>query len=930
MLLHNESLFLPSKQMYMLPSGEAYSNAKKEFLLRQCPHYSTSNVNEKWTFLISQFSKSLPTFRAAERPNNLSTDQIKQRLDAFKTKRNDTSSSKYNLSIVQCNRYFEDFLFLYTTQDSRFKLSDVSKKTLLTSIIRAMGVCEVGINTEFYAVLQEVQRDTDWVRNELSKARAECIRELHKRYNTQHGISDAINVHVYDHFVRMANTHHFGIEQKETILDTYAGSMRTELLEACFNAHHKELFQQYEIEAPCTLMTYLASEINAVLGPNPWDNNSELNRDDIAALLQVLRMHFGDDANPHELIVLEYPEFKTDSLGNFVLDKYKNKITDVSSCISRLKPRHEFDDMIRQWVIQKMLKEGYYIEVKQLLDNSNLCRELTLRNNLAWEDFRTTYDVITTKQFDAIRDNTQHMMVIQAYPDLILSKLRDYPELVSLLASTQPDVKEQVLTLFASILRQEVDALPNEERLRDLVSGLVDFFDGDADYLKRLPPKLLEHPDIGKALVAKDGLLWVNLGATLKNDVDIYQMAQKQNPDVVCYKLNHQDKRKRVAQRLALLPIGLRADLGFYLNDERVLCYLGQLDAYRILLNHVDISVDDFLKYAPMLSPDMLTKAIQYRKQHKLKPLPIVGQSQRTLDMLLKFQSEIHVELGPNVFYNEPCKIRKLAEAARIKQADNHHPLVYLAKNKNWIQGFSQYQAYQIGEGRRTLHFRACLLALSKALLYVLAVFVCVKAFLFLYLGVDLNLQSFYACASERGFGFVFLVDFLANSITQLLVFAVWELLCQGFGHLVQAQDYVIQGVEAYLYSYSHEPETHKDWQEQIKIVIARLRLRDEPASQQKADILNQLKTKMWNESDLDNHPAYVNKRYDIEYQQKNYRVSFAEVAACRREVDAQFSLDKTMGAILTFGLFHVPTSSERLLLPITQKAQYGVIPQLG
>ena len=911
MLFHNEALFLPSKKMYMLVSGEAYSNAKKEFLLGRNPHYSTSKVNEKWDFLISEFSDSLPTFGAAARPNNLSTDQIKQRLDAFKTKRNDTTSSNSNLSLAQCNHYFEDFLFLYTTQDSRFKLSDVSKKTLLISIISAMDVCEVGINTQFYAALQEVQRDTDWVRNELSKARAECIRELHERYNMQHNISDMMTVHVYDNFVRMANTHHLGIEQKEIISDIHDGEMNHTWLENFFNAHHKQLFQQYEQEAPCTLMTYLASEINAVLGPNLWDNNSELSRDDLAALLQVLRMHFGDDANPHELIVQE--EYPKDS-----------------SCISRLKPRHEFDDMMRQWVIQKMLKDGYYIGMNQLLYKSSLRREVRLRNNVAWEDFLSTYEVITNRRFDAIRDNTQHMTVIQAYPDLILSKLCDYPELVSLLASTQPDIKEQVLTLFAGILRQEVDNLSDEKCLRDLVSGLVDFFDGDADYLKRLPPELLEHPDIGKALVAKDGLLWVILGVTLKNDNDIHQMAEKQNPDVVCYKLNHQGKQERVSQRLALLPSGTNPYLSFHTNNEQVICYLGQLDAYRVLLNHVDISVDDFLKHAPMLSPDMLRTAIDYRKQQHLKALLIVGQSQRTLDMLLKFESKIRSELGQDIFYNESYKIRKLAEAARIKQADNHHPLVYLAKNKNWIQGFSQYQAYQIGEGRRMLHFRACLLALSKALLYVLSAAVYVKVFIFLYSGVDLNLQSFYAHVLERVRVF-FLPDFSPkNIIIRLLLYAVGVLLHQGFGHLVQAQDYVIQGVDAFLHCHSHEPETHQDWQEQIKIVIARLRLRDEPASQQKADILNQLKTKMWNESDFDNHPAYVNKRYDIEYQQKNYRVSFAEVAACRREVDAQFSLDKTMGAILTFGLFHVPTSSERLLLPIIQKAQYDVIPQLG
>ena len=195
MFHHREAFFFSAQEMYKLPSGEAYLAAKTAAILSRDPQYQTKNVKDKWAFLIAQFSGSLPVFAESDRPNQLTTEEVKSRLNAFKDKRNSTAVSLYNLSLEQCNNYFEDFLFLYTTEDPRFKLSNAAKKTLLSSIIRAMGVCETGINTEFYAALQEVQRDTDWVRSELSKARSECVRDLHKLYNTQNNITNSMNVH---------------------------------------------------------------------------------------------------------------------------------------------------------------------------------------------------------------------------------------------------------------------------------------------------------------------------------------------------------------------------------------------------------------------------------------------------------------------------------------------------------------------------------------------------------------------------------------------------------------------------------------------------------------------------------------------------------------------------------------------------------------
>ncbi|MCX7090983.1 MAG: hypothetical protein NTU48_05990 [Legionellales bacterium] len=942
MLQHNEALFFTSQEMYKLPSGELYAHAKNDALLSRDPRYATKNIKEKWTFLINQLAESLPTFAESDRPNGLLTEEVKSRLNQFKTQRNNTPVSSYNLSLEQCNHYFEDFLFLYTTEDPRFKLSNTSKKTLLTSVIRAMGVCETGINTEFYAALQEVQRDTDWGRSELSKARSECIRVLHKRYNTQYK-SRLMNVHDYDHLVKRANKRHLGIEQKETILEIGTWLISSKSLDTCFDNNHQQIFQKYEHDAPQTLNTYVTNEITAILGTDRWQNNPALSPEDIAALGQVLGMHF-EDARADQFMYQDYTEFRQDETGEFIVDSYGERDPFLSSIATQLKPRKEFDNAIKNLILQKMVADGYYVKIEDLIERPALRSGVILRNNITWDDLLAVYTAITNHQFDLIRDNAQDLRIIQTYPELIMPKIQNYPECLALLPNTHLHINKQVLTIFATILQREVETPQHTRRIRVLISQLVDFFEGDPEYLQQLPEHLLNHPEIGKAIVAKDGLLWTILSQTLKQDQEICQIAQEQNPDAIDY--TSETARTAALERLLhRLPNTIRTEVRFQergaLALDASVRRLVRLKAYGILLTQDEIPVANFLKYAPNIRPDMLSKAIQYRKEQGLKPLPIVGQSSRTLATLAKFNREISID-----FFNESSfKIRKLAETERVNHADNHHPWVYLAKNKNWIQGFQQYQAYQLGEGRRTVNCKALLLALGKAILCVLAIYLLMKMFLFVFPSVRL-FASIYGrplflpwvisvVINQRLRSIalstinIILINLVCLDFTHIAVYTIImiSLLCQTFIQLSTILHYAVQGVAAFMQSRAHEPSTHQNWLEQSEAVIARLALLDDPASHQKADILKQLKTKMSHEPDAALHPGLLNKRYDIIYQQKTYQISFAEVAACRREVDDEFSLEKSFGSVITFGLFHVPTSSERLLTDLIQAAQNEVVP---
>lgn len=152
MLFHNNQLLLPTQNMYTLPSGEVYLREKNAYLNLIDPQYHTKTVKQQWSVLMTHFSTGLQLDHV---PDEFQLGTVKSRLSDFEKARANTSVSYYNVSLQQCCLYFEDFLFLYANNDPRFNLSKDAKKILLQSIVRAMGVCETGINTEFYAALQE-------------------------------------------------------------------------------------------------------------------------------------------------------------------------------------------------------------------------------------------------------------------------------------------------------------------------------------------------------------------------------------------------------------------------------------------------------------------------------------------------------------------------------------------------------------------------------------------------------------------------------------------------------------------------------------------------------------------------------------------------------------------------------------------------------
>ena len=200
-------VYIQTNKFYTTPRYEDYHLAKKGHLQAIDPQYDTKQTGAKWPLVIGQLSASL---NQQHMPDGVQVEAFQRALAKFKIKREGTSVSHFNLSLTQCVNYFEEFTFLYNTTDPLYKLTDAAKKDLLQSIHEAMDKCETGLNGRLYTALQAHQKESDWIQNELVKARCETLRILHNQSGSQ-------DVHAYNTLVQMANNADLGIPKKEEI-----------------------------------------------------------------------------------------------------------------------------------------------------------------------------------------------------------------------------------------------------------------------------------------------------------------------------------------------------------------------------------------------------------------------------------------------------------------------------------------------------------------------------------------------------------------------------------------------------------------------------------------------------------------------------------------------------------------------------------------
>ena len=469
-MLYDNAVFLPTEQFYTVPGYEDYHLAKKAHLSALDAGYADQSTHDKWSFLITHLNTSLTD--AGGMPTNaqgrLDIQVAQEAFRAFKSTRDTTRSNHFNLSLEQCVNYFEDFYFLYTTDDPQFKLTPAAKKILLQSIYESIAVCETGINGRFYTVLQDNQKETDWIKNELTKARCEALRILQNQYAAEKGTPGSMNVHVYDTMVKLANEERFGIAVSTTIGDIYAGMLDRRDIAAYFHQHSLAVFNRYEKEARVTLTNHYLTEIATILSIDSahWEANAvniPATAGAIGDFQRSIDRHFqGMDGVLH-------------SLGELSGD-----------CLTfTLKPKQEVAALIARLVTEKLIADGYYV-----------CLDAIAENRMAHQNIRpkkgTDLDALIALYEDVKAGNTENFgkntRLLSENPELILSQIHTNPAILSQIPTwLKRDTRfvDAAMVLLDQQLCYAISEF-NEERIQTLMTHVFDLVQSQHGYLQQL------------------------------------------------------------------------------------------------------------------------------------------------------------------------------------------------------------------------------------------------------------------------------------------------------------------------------------------------------------------------------------------------------------------------------------------------------------
>ena len=479
-MLYQNTVFLPTQRFYEVPQYAAYNDEKQAHLVRLDPQYSTKSTHEKWSFLITRLTESLTS--AEDMPRRagarLNIAAFQQTLNAFKATRETTSNSLFNLSLEKCVSYFEDFYFLYTTDDPRFKLTPDAKKALLQSMDEAIGTCETGINGRFYTVLQDHQKDTDWIQDELTKARCQALRQLKAGYDAQYVGAIGMDVHVYDTLVKFANQEQFGITVNTTILDIHAGMMNTQQIKTYFDEHSIHIFNTYEKQARATLTNQYLAEIASVLSisSTDWEKGPiDIPADKMGDFNRSIETHFnGIDTTG---ILHGFGEF-SDDYSTFTL-----------------KPRQQVAKQVEDLVTQKLKADRYYVSFDDIEQNRADRQTIRPKKGTRLDDLIAMYQAAKANDVEGLSKNP-HLLIDN--PELILSQIHTNPAILSRIPAWLKMDTRFVDAAMVTLDQLLCDAIARNDEacVRQLTGQVFDLIQYEHGYLQQLSTPVLTNQTV--------------------------------------------------------------------------------------------------------------------------------------------------------------------------------------------------------------------------------------------------------------------------------------------------------------------------------------------------------------------------------------------------------------------------------------------------
>lgn len=596
---------LPTNKLYKIVSLKEYNEAKSAALYNLAFNYSSKTDQEKWDLIHAKLLACVPQSSFTTRTKNADGTLQPSAWENFQAARKTGDANLFNISLKDCLDYFENFYFLYTTEEEKFKLNKAQKAKLLEGIQDAMGTCETGINTRFEMVLQLYRTDLDWVTNCLSKQRYELVHHLHDKYNAEHNIAASLQVHILRIMTQEAEAANLGLKVEHNIRDIYDNPLNFNNagIRKYFRKYAPPLFKkEYEAQILDTLSQHLLFEINELYQPP--------NSGDWA--VQGRRLE-GEDITAFNKFIEERLGFAGAAIK---LGDFNDDYTQFT-----LKPKAEFFNLLTGFVEQKLIREGYYIPFDKLTRKfESELQGLRLKPGVTASTLIEVNEAILTCNAEHIKTCRaalmKHKHILLQYPELLLSRITN--DDMSLLLSLP-----KVLISDAYFLDHAV------ARLDALLTGAIK--SGDSQHQVSLTTQLLR-------LVKHDKTYLKQCSQSVR-ELHAVKALFKPFTSQTALRNKYIAKRNQVPEALEnLTDLNLITSGSLYnaVSEKQEAEFL-KVEAIAALTQATHVGFSQTARFAQVLTPRILIKISEYRKSTNLPALPYCN----NVSGLERFQAEL-------------------------------------------------------------------------------------------------------------------------------------------------------------------------------------------------------------------------------------------------------------------------------------------------
>ena len=895
---------LPTDKIYKLVSLNEYNEAKKT-AIKLAFNYAGKTDEEKWDLIHTKFLQLIPqseftTRTTVRKPDGTavknpdgSNEENPSKWEKFQSDRKTGDANLFNISLHDCLDYFENFYFLYTTEEEKFKLNTAQKAKLLEGIQDAMGMCETGISTRFEMVLQLYRTDLDWVTNCLSKQRYELLHRLHDKYNAEHNIRDDLQVHILRIMTQEAEASNLGLKAEHSINDIYDNllNFNNADIRKYFRKHAAPLFKtEYEANILDTLSQHLLFEINEIYQP--------LNRGNWAVQGRTLE---GED-------ITAFNKFIDDRLG-FIGAGGELGDFDNDECTAfTLKPKAEFFKLLTGFVEQKLTRDGHYIPFHKLTRKfESELQGLRLKQGVTASALIEINEAILTCNADHMKTCRaalmKHTHVLLQYPELLLSRIKkdDMSLLLSLpkvLISDAYFLEHAVARL--DVLLTEVIRTGDSQHQMRLTKQLLRLVKHDKTYLKQCSES------VQNLIAVKKVLAPFTSQENLRN---IYTAKRNQVPVA----LENLTDLSLITSSSLYSPVSEKQETEFY-----------KVEAIAALAKNTHVGFSQTARFAQVLTPRILIKIIEYRTENNLPALPycndvsglerfqaellkqnIKGWSKNGLNAIKKQASE-HVRLGyDESVYGADSAAKSLTKTdfwfvamARHQHAHSggfksfEQVWKMLAHNLKLMADFLMRIAEMLATLIAGIVMLVLLFALINSIPPVIYWSICLLSIFGVYFAQQANdrFLSQVLLVSSLISSFILMAPYIALAValysnyTQYLELEPVANVFFDASHVFFVRMYEV----FFPGTPTHTPQQTDDEQAQCDETVADITVSDENTSQEKIDALMTLQDKMMADKEPGAHAA---KRYAFfDCRGKERFLSFKDVAQMAPEEDMSFS----------------------------------------